>query len=91
LTLRNHPFEITIFERMIFDVNREAFVAGNETRPVGDRPTLQDTVEFEPKVIMQRAGSMFLDDETQSFRLGCSARGIAARRSMVFEKSRLRR
>jgi hypothetical protein len=49
LTLRNHPFEITIFERMIFDVNREPFVAGNETRPFGDRPTLQDAVEFEPK------------------------------------------
>ena len=31
LILRNHSFEITVFERMIFHMNREAFVAGIET------------------------------------------------------------
>src|SRR6202047_4983499 len=51
-----------VFERMIFDMNREAFVAGNETRPFGDRPTLQDAVEFESKMIMPPTGSVFLDD-----------------------------
>lgn len=89
LILRNHSLEITVFERMIFDMNREAFVAGNETRPFGDRPTLQDAVEFESKIIMPSTGSMFLHGETENFRLGRFARG-AARGFNVFEKSRLR-
>ena len=89
LILRNHPFEITVFERMIFDMNREALIAGNETRTLGNRPTLQDAVEFEPKIIMQPAGSMLLHDETQISGLAVS-RVVRPEGSMVFEKSRLR-
>jgi hypothetical protein len=88
LTSGNHPFEITVFERMIFDMNCEAFVAGNETRPFGDRPTLQGAVEFEPKIIMQPTGSVFLHDETKISGLAVS-RGVRPEGSMVFEKSRL--
>jgi len=65
LILRNHSFEITVFERMIFDTNREAFGAGNKTR----RPPLQDAVEFEPKIITPPTDSVLLHDETQSSRL----------------------
>jgi len=42
LILRNHSFEIT--GRMIFDMNREGFVAGNEIRSFGDRATTKRRV-----------------------------------------------
>jgi len=67
----------------------ESFVAGNETRSFGDRPTRQDAVEFEPKIIMPPTGRMLPHGETQNFRLGCS-RSVRPEGSMVFEKSRLR-
>ena len=37
--------------------------AGIEARPLGHRPALEDTVQFQSKVIVQLAGGVLLHDE----------------------------
>src|SRR4051794_41062229 len=75
LPLRNGPFECVVFDRMIFHVDRKAFVARNKARTTGNRPALHHAVEFEPQVVMQAARRVLLYDELIAFR----TRGAPAR------------
>src|SRR5579862_959190 len=67
LALRNRPFEGAVIERMIFDMNGEALLAGYETGTARNRPAFQHAVEFEPKVIMQARRVVFLHDKAVAF------------------------
>src|SRR2546430_14592614 len=60
--LRDGPFEPVIFNRVIFHLNGKALLAWNKAWPARDRPALHDAVEFQPQVVMQPLGGMFLDD-----------------------------
>jgi hypothetical protein len=64
-TGRNGALEITVIERMILYFNGQPFVGRIVGRPSSDRPRLEDSVEFEPQVVVQAARGMFLDDEAQ--------------------------
>jgi hypothetical protein len=48
---------------MIFDVDGQAFLAGNKTWAAGDRPAFKDSVHFETQIVVQPPGVMLLDDE----------------------------
>ena len=65
LPARNDALEPAIFERVVFDMNRQALLARIEARPFRHRPALQHPVEFEPEIVMQPARRMLLDDKGQ--------------------------
>ncbi len=62
LALRNHAFEIAIFERVVFDMNRQPLLAGDEARPLRHRPALQDAIELKAEIVVEAARRMLLDD-----------------------------
>src|SRR5258708_26973488 len=67
---RDDALEAAVFERMVFDVDREPLVLRIETRALGYRPAQQHAAELEPEVVMQAARSVLLDHERQRLRLG---------------------
>jgi hypothetical protein len=69
--LWNDPLETAIFERMIFDFDREPLFTGIEARSFRHCPALEHAIEFETKIIVEPARRMLLDDEGQR------ARGLA--------------
>ena len=60
---RDGSLEIGVFDGMILHLNGQALFALNHGHAFGDRPRFQNAVQFEPKIIMQPARRMFLDDE----------------------------
>src|ERR1700704_3817814 len=61
--LRDRALEFVVLDRVILDLDREALLARNKARAAGDGPALHDAVELEPKVVMQPARGMLLNDE----------------------------
>src|SRR5580704_678422 len=61
--LRNVSLEIKVFERVVLGADRKPLVADREARAFGDRPAFQDSVHFEPQVVMEPARRVFLNDE----------------------------
>ena len=61
----NHAFERGIVVRMIFDMHSEPLFVTIERRSLGHGPGQQDTVAFEPEVVVQPGGGMLLDHEQQ--------------------------
>lgn len=68
LTCRNRPFEFGIFERMVFDGDREPFFGWVEAGTLGNCPTLQHAIEFQTKIVMQPRRCVFLDNKAQRLR-----------------------
>jgi hypothetical protein len=68
LPLRYGAFEIAIVERVVFHFDCEAFVAGIERWPLGNGPGLEYAVELQPKIIMQPARVVLLDDKAELIR-----------------------
>src|SRR5262245_23556068 len=62
LAFGDDALEIAVFERMVFDVDGEALLAGDEARSFRHRPALEHAVELEAEVVVQAAGGMLLDD-----------------------------
>src|SRR3954447_20964597 len=60
---RDGAFELVVFDRMVFDLHREPLLARHQTRAPRRRPALHHAVEFEPQIVVQPGGSVFLDDE----------------------------
>ena len=89
LALRNSAFEVPVIQRMVFDLYRKPLIVRIERGTLGDRPGLENAVQFEPQIIMQVRCRMLLNQRsggastslTFAFPLG----------SAVFEKSRLAR
>src|SRR5205823_14408669 len=74
---RDDALETTVFERMVFDMDREPLVLRIQARALGYRPAQQDAVELEPEVIMQATCGVLLDHKGQRLRL--AARDPSAR------------
>jgi hypothetical protein len=55
------PFKGTVFYRMVLNVNRKSFFRRLETGAFRRRPTLENPVKLQSKVVMQMAGSVFLN------------------------------
>jgi hypothetical protein len=53
LALGDDALEVTVLERMILDVHRQALVGRIQARALRDSPALQDPFELEPKVIVK--------------------------------------
>jgi hypothetical protein len=50
---------------MVFRLHGKAFFAWIEGRPSRNRPRFQDSIAFEPEVVMQPPRGMLLDDEEE--------------------------
>ena len=48
---------------MILHMNREAPIDGVKTRTSCDSPAFEDTIEFQPEIVMEPTGRMLLHDE----------------------------
>src|SRR5690348_7465968 len=59
--LRDDTFEVTILERVIFDMDGKPLFARDEARTFRHGPALQDAIELEAEVVMKPAGGMLLD------------------------------
>src|SRR5690606_14077981 len=57
--------EITIFERVVFDVDGQALDGGVQGRALGHRPADQHAVDLEPKVVVEAPGFVALYDIAQ--------------------------
>ena len=60
LAFWDRAFELAVFEWMIFDLHRQAFIAGIERRTFGNSPGLQYTVDFETQVVVKVGRGVFL-------------------------------
>jgi hypothetical protein len=49
---------------MVFHLDGEPLFARNEAGAAGHRPAFHHAVEFEPEIVMQPCGGMFLDNES---------------------------
>ena len=78
-----------VLQRMIFGAYREVVDLRVGRRCFGHRPTCQDTVAFQPDVVMQSARMVFLDDESEA--ISCSSGGPAGTGSGVLAASRMLR
>src|SRR5690606_11613652 len=63
LALGDRALEVAILERMVFGVDGKPLFAGNETWSLGHRPALEDTVEFQPEVIVKPPRRVLLHHE----------------------------
>ena len=61
LAFGDDAFEVAVFERVILDLDGQVLFSDYETGALRYRPTLEDAVEFEPEVVMQRARRVLLD------------------------------
>src|SRR5436190_11693761 len=65
LPRRNYAFEIEVFDRVVFHVHREMLRARVQRRALRHRPTHEDAVHFQAKVVVQAPGPMALHDESR--------------------------
>src|SRR5438552_7390273 len=65
ISLRNYPLEIFVLDGMIFHFHAEMFFTLLPGQPFRDCPRLENTVHLQPKIVMQTAGIMLLNDETR--------------------------
>ena len=65
LARRDRPLEITVFERVILDVDGEMTLAMAERDPLRDGPARQGAGALEPEVVVESPRGMPLDDEPQ--------------------------
>ena len=76
-----------VFQRMVFDLHRQALVGGIEIRAFGHGPALEHAVQLQAEVVMEVRGIVLLDDKRQLAPPDFGAR--LPRGSGVFRKSRL--
>ena len=84
LILRNHPFEITVFERMIFDMKREALIAGNELGPLATAQLFKTPSSSSRKSSCSLRAACFCTTKRRISGLAVS-RVVRPEGSMVFE------
>ncbi len=65
--LRDHPLEPAVVERMVLDLDRQAFFVRVEARAFRDRPAFQNPVELQPEIVVQPPRRVLLDDVGQPF------------------------
>ncbi len=67
---RNGPLEITVVERVILDLDGQAFLRRVQGGPSRHRPRFEDPVELESQIVVQAPRGVLLDDEAQVRRTG---------------------
>src|SRR5690606_26320573 len=65
LPLGDAALEVAVAQGVILDVYCQALVCRIQAGPLGHRPADQSAIQLQAKVVMQIAGGMLLDDETQ--------------------------
>src|SRR5262245_40268930 len=63
LALWDIALELEVLHRVVFGLDCEALVVGDEARTVRHRPALEHAVELEPEVVMEPPGSVHLHHE----------------------------
>src|SRR6478609_827550 len=63
LSFRNCALKISIVERVVLHLDREALICRVERRSLCHRPGLEHAVRFESEVVVKPGGSVFLDHE----------------------------
>lgn len=66
-SFRNRTFEITVVQRMIFDINGEALLTGNKAWAFCERPAFQNAIQFETEIVMQPSRIVLLNNEVVPF------------------------
>ena len=61
----NLAFKVGVGKRMVFHMHAHALDSRVETGPLGNSPTFQRALQFQPEVIVQIACCMLLDDKCQ--------------------------
>src|ERR1700688_3931331 len=56
----NFAFEAAVLQRMVFGLDREAFVSGVERRTLRHCPGLQGAIDGQPEVVVKASGRMLL-------------------------------
>src|SRR4029453_16318215 len=62
LALRDRAFELVVLDGMVFTLHGEPLPARHQAWATRYPPALHHAVEFEPQVVMQPPGGVFLDD-----------------------------
>src|SRR6202453_3530134 len=55
---RDHPFEVEVLDRVVFDVHGGALHLRVQRRPAGDGPAYEHAADFESEVVVEPAGSV---------------------------------
>ena len=88
ISLRYFTLELGVLERVIFGLNREAFIARIHRRAFRDGPGLHHAIYFQTEIVMQAPRVMLLNDELRAA-MGWAAaggfgRGIKAPLAFIF-------
>ena len=75
---RDRTLEGVVFDRMVLDVDGEAFFVGIQAGAAGHRPALHHAVEFKPQIVMQPRRRVLLNDIAVA-----AARGLCGRAAPV--------
>ena len=63
LSFGNDALEVRVVDWMVFYLYGEMFLSLGPRQALRHRPRFQDTLHFQPEIVMQAAGIMFLDNE----------------------------
>src|SRR5688572_20363970 len=68
----NNAFEVGVFDRVIFRLRRQPAFARHQARPLRNSPALQDAIELEPEIVVERSGGVLLNYEAEDLAVGSS-------------------
>jgi hypothetical protein len=70
----DQTLEVDIIDGVVFGRDCEPLVCRVERGPLGNSPTLEHTIEFEPEIVMVGGGVMLVNDETKRVLPLCAER-----------------
>ena len=82
LTLGNRPFKRAVRQRMVFSADRQSLVSGIQAGPFGYRPAQQNTVEFQPEIVVEPCRIVLLNEVGKTLPVD---RRLRARLRRLFE------
>ncbi len=92
----DRSFKIGVFQRVVFDGDREPLFAGDQARAPSHRPTLQNAVQRQAEIVVQPGRVVLLNDEDVAHLVRRAPSRLGRRRevpraSIGFERRRLAR
>ena len=70
----DNPFKILIVEGVIFHLYGQPFLGRVQGRPFGHRPALQHALQFQPEIVVQGPGRVFMHHKNQVVFMGAQNR-----------------
>ena len=64
----NHPLEVAVLQRMVFDGDRKTLVGWIQRRALGNRPRPQDAFHLESQIVVEAPRRVFLNYENAASR-----------------------